>query len=272
MTAGLFLGHLGLGDQILLIPSIYHFATTYGYNKLYVIVKAPYMATLQGLLSEIPATGAAATGAAAEICYLPIQATASATEELAEILAAMKTIDSSCQSINVHASGHFNTQIRDTADFPICFYRQLRIDWNATSLCYVVPCTSKSSWLAGLLAYIPYIFIHDTASTGSAGTALMSAVDALRNKYFLVNPEKNMYPAGHVLHRLAEQFIRSACSLTLIDYKNVIENAAELHMITSSYFCFAAGLLGVEAATKVAYSRNGDRFPTIAGDWTYVDI
>jgi hypothetical protein len=271
MTAGLFLGHLGLGDQILLTPAIYHFATTCGYNKLYVVVKAPYRATLQALLSEMPAT-------AAEICYLSIRATASITEELAEILAAMKTIDGSCQPVNMHLSGQFNFHVNAPGDFPICFYNQLGVAWPAAVLRYIVPCTSKSSWLAGLLTYIPYIFIHDISSTcridsaGSAGTALMSAVERCRDKYLLVNPEKNMYPVGHVLHRLAEQFIRESNGLTLIDYKDVIENAAELHMITSSYFCFAAGLLEVRTATKVAYSRNGDRFPTIAGDWTYVDI
>ena len=271
MTGGLFLGHLGLGDQVLLVPAIYHFATTCNYNKLYVIVKAPYMSTLQAFLTDLPPSSA-------EICYLPIKATSNLSEELAEILAVMKIIDSTCQPINMHLSGQFNFHVKAPGDFPICFYNQLGINWPTAALRYIVPCTSKSSWLASLLTYIPYIFIHDISSTckidsaGSAGAALMSAVDARRNKYFLVNPEKNMYPVGHVFHKLAEQFVRESNGLTLIDYKNIIENAAELHMITSCYFCFAAGLLGIGAKVKVAYSRNGDRFPTIAGDWVYVDI
>ena len=275
MTCGLFLGHLGLGDQILLAPAIHHLATTRGYNKLYVVVKAPYMSTIRHLLGDPGVAAAAASVAATErsaIEFLPIRATTSTTEEIAEILAVMKTIASSCQSVKMHLSGHFNMQLRDASDFPICFYKQLEIDWAAAATHFVVPCTSKSTLLAGLLTYIPYIFIHDISSTGPAGAALEVAINSRRDKYFLVNPEKNMYPIGHVFYELAEQFLREKKGLTLIDYKATIEGAAELHMITSCYFCFAAGLLGVGAAVKVAYSRNRDRFPTIAGDWTYVDI
>lgn len=261
MTCGFFLGHLGLGDQILLAPAIHHLAVTRGYNKLYVVVKEPYMTTIGHMLH-----------ASANIVFLPIRATANLSEEVTEILSVMKTINATCQPLEMHLSGHYNPHIRDPSDFPICFYKQLGIDWSFATTKFFVSCTPKSVMLVGLLKYIPYIFIHDISSTGSVGAALDTAVIERRNKYFLVNPEKNMYPTGHVLHNLAEQFLRTKCDLSLIDYKGVIEGATELHMITSCYFCFAAGLLGVNAKVKVAYSRNGDRFPTIAGDWIYVDI
>jgi hypothetical protein len=225
------------------------------------------MSTIRPLL-EVPST----SESCAAIEFLPIRATSNLSEEITEILAVMKTVDSSCQPLKLHLSGHFNTEIRDTADFPICFYRQLGVDWEAATNRFFVPFSFKGRWLRDLLTYIPYIFIHDISSTGSAGKLLEDAVNKQRDKFFLVNPEKNMYPVGHVFYDLAEQFLREARGLTLIDYKGVIEGAAELHMITSCFFCFAAGLLGVGAGAKVAYSRNRDRFPTIAGDWTYVDL
>jgi hypothetical protein len=269
MTCGLFLGHLGLGDQILLAPAIHHLATTSGYTKLYVIVKDINMSTIKQLLDilSVPEGRAA-------IEFLPIRATSNLSEEIAEILAIMKTVDSSCQPLKLHLSGHFNTEIQDTTNFPICFYRQLGVDWaTATATAKsVIPLSFKGRGLHDLLIYIPYIFIHDISSTGSAGKLLEDAVNKQRDTFFLVNPEKNMYAPGHVFYELAEQFLREARGLTLIDYKGVIEGAAELHMITSCFFCFAAGLLEVRAGVKVAYSRNRDRFPTIAGDWVYVDI
>ena len=285
MTCGLFIGHLGLGDQVLLAPAIHYLATTRGYSKLFVVVKDIYMETIRHLLS---AEQVSANTTIAEICYLPIKATANFSEEISAILSIIKTIDNSCQPINVHASGHYNNQLQDPNDFPINFYRQLGISWEAAITKFFVPCTTKSTKLACLLTYIPYIFIHDISSTcridseisanasidgtGTAGKVLNNVIKRCSGEYFLVNPEKNMYKQGHVFYELAEQFLREKNSLTLIDYKTVIENAAELHMITSCYFCFAAGLLGVRAKVKIAYSRSKDRFPTIAGDWTYVDI
>jgi hypothetical protein len=275
MTCGFFLGHLGLGDQILLAPAIKYLANTRGYNKLYVVVKTPNMSTIRGLLdvtTDVSGTIMNTENKKTVIEFLPIRATANLSDEISEILAIMKTIDSSCHPVRMHLSGHFNTELQDTSDFPICFYRQLDIDWATATMNYCVPFSSKSKLLAGLLEYIPYIFIHNISSTGDAGLAFDMSINSLRDRYFIVNPEKNMYPIGHVFYKLADKFLRIQNSLTLIDYKDVIENASELHMITSSYFCFAAGLLGVNASVKVAYSRNRDRFPTLAGDWAYIDI
>ncbi len=269
MPCGVFLGHLGLGDQILLAPAIHHIVTTCGYNKLYVVVKAPYMTTVQALLQD---SSKNAEGNKTVIEFLPIRATANLSEEIAEILDIFKIIDTNCQPIIMHLSGHYNRHIRGVGEFPINFYNQLGIDWKLATSRFFVPCTPKSTLLSGLLTYIPYIFIHDISSTESAGRALEHVISKLQDKFFLVNPEKNMYPEGHVFYELADQFLREKRSLTLIDYKATIEGAVELHMITSCYFCFAAALLGVNAKVKVAYSRNGDRFPTIASDWKYIDI
>ncbi len=269
MTCGFFLGHLGLGDQILLTPAIQHLAATRGYHKLYVVVKAPYISTIRALLNVCSDV---IESEKTKIEFLSIRATANLSEEISEILAAMKMIDVRCQPITMHLSGHFNTEIRDISDFPICFYKQLNIDWMLATTNYFVPITPKSKMLSNLLTYIPYIFIHDISSTGTIGSALDKRLASKRDKFLFINPEKNMYNIGHVFYNLAEQFLRELQGLTLIDYKSVIENAAELHMITSCYFCFAAGLLGVNADVKVAYSRNNDRFMTIAADWTYVDI
>jgi hypothetical protein len=259
MPVHIFLGHLGLGDQILLLPAIFHYAAEAAPNNLYVVCKNIYKASMEAFCK-----------ACKNIYLLPIKASPNLNEESASIQQAIQELLATKprELPKFHLSGFFNSNFAGIYDFPICFYKQLGLDWASAKRTIQIPQTTASAYLGSLVRYIPYIFIHDIASNKRA-----DILASLHNRpYFIINPEYNIYKKGDVFYELAEQFLRGQ-RYSLIDYKDIIENATELHLITSCYFCFAAGLLDTGKVQRcIAYSRDGHRFPTIGADWEYVDI
>lgn len=58
----------------------------------------------------------------------------------------------------------------------------------------------------------------------------------------------------------------------MIDYKLIIEGANEIHIIDSSYFCFAT-LLNLRASSKTIFSRHNSEYTTIISNgWNQLYI
>ncbi len=259
MPVHIFLGHLGLGDQVLLLPAIFNYAIEAAPSNLYVICKEAYKTTMEAFCATCK-----------NISFLPIKGSPNLNEESASIQRAIQELLATKprELPKFHLTGFFNSNFSGVYDFPISFYRQLGLDFAATKAALQLPQTTAGAYLASLVKYIPYIFIHDISSTARAD--ILPRVKDL--PYFIINPEYNVYKKGEVFYELAEQFLRGQ-RYSLIDYKDLLENASELHLITSCYFCFAAGLLDTSVAQRrIAYSRNGDRFSTIGAGWEYIDI
>jgi len=70
-----------------------------------------------------------------------------------------------------------------------------------------------------------------------------------------IDPNNNIYPPGHKWHALAEGYITHP----ILCYVKLIENASEIHVTDSSFYCFAS-LLSTKATKKVCYDRHSGLF------------
>jgi mannose-6-phosphate isomerase-like protein (cupin superfamily) len=251
---GLFLGHLGLGDQILLAPAMKAIASKC--NTLYVICKDIYESALRTILAS-----------AENIVLVPIPNITDFAAEVQAINAAIGTLPA---PLTQYFSGNFSSCPNPPSDFPLHFYKDLDLDWTKSKSEFVFPNTPKSQELAALLESIPHIFVHDNSSTKD-----IDLNDRIRKENpgrLVINPERNAYRPEEPEYRLAAKFIRTANDLNILDYKATIESAAQLHLIGSCFFAFAAMLTPI-AFLKVVYCRDRARFPTLTvGTWLQVDI
>jgi hypothetical protein len=94
---------------------------------------------------------------------------------------------------------------------------------------------------------IPYIFTH---STSSHGTQLNFKDKWDSNSILTIDPNHNSYPRGHKWHDLAEQYINHP----ILRYLKVIENANELHVTDSSFYCLSC-FVSSRATKKACYDR-----------------
>lgn len=248
---GIFISHLGLGDLIMLIPAMIDCSKHV--NKLYVFCKDIYASAISGLLEGCSCTNS--------IELLQINPAESEPEQ---VYSHVQTILAKSPDTYIFPSGGYHSSMHPVIDFPTNFYKDLGIDYSTAKASYKVPITARSRELYKLAKCITqkYIFIHTTAS--NARVDISPYIDISSATIFYINPEENMYPVGHMFHKAASKFIRTAENINMIDYAQVIQNAAQLYMIDSSYFCFASLLQLVPSCPKTVFVRNNNDYATIA--------
>ena len=248
---GLFISHLGLGDMILLLPAIVNCASNC--KLLYIFSKNIYTDTIIHFLSSYNNI---------KIIEFDVQ-----LNEQDIINNTIQYLINKHTNIYIYSSGYYNKNRNPFIDFPNHFYKDLSLDFNYALNSYTIPITQHAIMLHALLKslYKPYIFLHTQASNLN----LNIDIDTTNTNVIIINPEINMYTSEHIYYNIAQKFLRKENNHTLLDYKLVIENATALHLIDSSYFCFAILCRPVIPIHKIVYSRYQQPFKTLLNNtWT----
>jgi hypothetical protein len=251
---GLFISHLGLGDIILLLPAIANCASNC--KLLYIFCKNIYTDTIIPFL--LPYNN---------IKIVELDSQLNDQDMINTINQTIQYLIDKHIHIYIYSSGYYNKNYNIFTDFPNHFYKDLSLDFNYTLNSYTIPITQNAIMLHALLKDLhnPYIFLHTQASNLN----LNIDIDTTNTNVIIINPEINMYTSEHIYYNIAQKFLRKENNHTLLDYKLVIENANELHLIDSSYFCFAALCRPVIPIRKIVYSRYQQPFKTLLNNtWT----
>jgi hypothetical protein len=245
-NCGIFISHLGLGDMLMLMPAITECALQC--DLLYVFCKDIYLDTINDFIKYKN-----------NIKLLIINSQEDINVELNKTI--QHLFDTTDYNFTMFTSGGYNENTHPIIDFPTCFYKDLSLDYTTVCQKYSAPITERAHKLYRILEENKldnnYIFLHTISSNHKIDLDL-----DLSSNHIIINPEENMYPPDHCFYTIAQQFIRTANNISMIDYKLIIEGANEIHMIDSSYFCFAT-LLKLRASSKTIFSRHNNEYTTI---------
>jgi glycosyltransferase involved in cell wall biosynthesis/GR25 family glycosyltransferase involved in LPS biosynthesis len=135
--------------------------------------------------------------------------------------------------------GYFNNADFNAADVPFSFYTDYGIP-RSVLWSYFYICDTAAAVADPNCPRVPYIFIHNTTSNG-----LMFGTEEIEERFkfskdecMVINPERCEYAKSHPFYETAVKYV----GLPLIEYTDVIRNAAKIIVTDSCFFCLAINL------------------------------
>lgn len=220
--AGLFLTHLGLGDLINMNGAIRFAALMV--DKLYVICKSRNIKNVKEMFSDDPS--------------ITIVECADDDSNVREVVSRLPNITRTFLS-GVWGGKHVDT----TTDITLQSYDHLGFPREVKQAFAYLHSNSPLD-----PPDIPYVFTH---SSSSYGTQLNFGSRLNTDEILTIDPNHNVYAPGHKWHDLAQRYI----NLPILSYLKVIENAQEIHVSDSSFYCLSC-FVPSRATKKVCYDRS----------------
>jgi hypothetical protein len=217
-----FISHLGLGDHIGMNGAVRYVALQH--DETHVVVKDCYKTTLAAMFADLPSV---------KLFIIP-----------EHTLSIEQLVDLS-QFSNVYRCGCYVQNPHSWEDLPNCFYRDMNIDPSVRHSHFHLPRTEASAVLFEPLRDMRYIFVQQKSSSHFTPLITWDSDEVLT-----IDPNKNMYEPDHRWYTLADSFVNRP----FFDYINVIENADEIHVVESSFYCLAS-YLPLRARVKSCYAR-----------------
>lgn len=229
----LFLGHLGLGDQIGLNGAIRYAALLH--DETYVVVKKTNFATVSAMFADTPSIKFIQVH---DAYRLPGATRNEAVE-----------YDPS-DFVTVYRSGFFVEAPQPMDDLPSCFYRDMKLDPAIRHTYFHIPRTESEDALYAPLRDKQYRFVQQKSSSHFTPLITWSIDDVLT-----LDPNVNVYPEGHPFHELAQTFVNRP----FLDYRIVLEHADEIHTVDSAFYCLAC-YVPTQARVRRCYARETGAF------------
>jgi len=222
LKAGVFLTHLGLGDLINMNGAIRYAALMV--DKLYVICKTRNSKNVKEMFSDDSA-----------ICIVECM---DDDQDLKAVISGLPNITRNFFSGRL-CGKHISTV---PEDITVQFYDHLEFPREVKHEFAYFHSNSPLD-----APSIPYIFTH---SSSSYGTQLNFKNQWNINEILTIDPNHNAYAPGHIWHDLAERYINRP----ILSYLKVIENAQEIHVTDSSFYCLSC-FIPIKATKKTCYDR-----------------
>jgi len=232
----LFLGHLGLGDQIWLVGAVQYLSINY--DKFYIPCLPHNLKTLSELYIDNLKIKVFTLPMFYDRYYYTVFPTA--------------TVRGECMIIpngfykTVFRCGLFALPRNDVNDIPNCFYRDLNIDPSIRHTYFYLPKSSRSILLYSFLNDMSYIFVQTKSSDTTTPIITWNI-----NQILTIDPNVNQYSSDHPWHTLAEKFVNQP----FLHYSDTIKHAIELHLVNSSFYTLASQLRPLDASVKICYDR-----------------
>jgi hypothetical protein len=225
----LVFGHLGMGDMIWMNGAVRYLATEF--DEVVVICKRANAANVTTMYRDDPTI---------ILFFIPSD----------EDLYPWWVIDNSGVPIRRVTDNYTFFEcgqhaMKPVYNLPESFYVDMQIPYEYAKSFFYIERTQASKDLAAFFKNIPYILIHENAS--SVSTNIFKHV--MDRGMIVLDICKNHYPSGHIWHSLAEMVVKRP----LLDYMDLLEGARELHLIESSLFCLACHLDLSRVAVRKSY-------------------
>jgi hypothetical protein len=227
----LFIGHLGLGDHIGLNGAVRFIALQY--DEVVVAVKYLNLNAVKAMFADMPS-----------IKFIAING--------GYLTSPTPTSRGECFVYNpddfttVYRSGFYTHPRNEMDELPHCFYRDMGFDPSIRHIYFNVPRTGSAASLYEPLKDIPYIFTQQKSSD-----TFTPLITWDKDATLTIDPNVNSYPEGHRWHNIAQRFVNQP----FMDYVLVLENAAEIHTVDSSFYCLAC-YLTLKSTVRRCYARN----------------
>ena len=131
-------------------------------------------------------------------------------------------------------------------DFPYCFYDDMEMPREYRTKYFYVPNYDKAYELFKNINQ-PYILIHQNSSQKKID--IYNHIQTQYPDMLVLDINANHYPEGHKYHIVAQTVVNQPMMM----YKNLIENAKQIHCLESSFYCFASHLDLSKVEKKVCY-------------------
>lgn len=220
--------HLGMGDMIWMNGAVRYLATMY--DKVLVICKRNNENNVREMYSDDMT-----------IKVITIK-------DDAEILPFDKTkVFFNRHGYDVYACGA--NVGKPVFDLPNSFYDDLGIDRSVRTE-YFYYCRPKWTELfAEVHKFGSYVFIHEQSLSNPRINKSIYEELFKDDSRLILDPNKNHYLPAHQFYDIAEKVV----GLSLSHYVDLIENAEELHMVESSFYCLASHLDLSRVSVKKCY-------------------
>jgi hypothetical protein len=223
--------HLGLGDHFWCNGAVRYLATCY--DETVVVVKRNNEAVVRSMYLDD-----------SSIKFYVIND----DMDLYPFVIKKKYLES--QGYSIYSCGYHVTYKRpDIYDFPFSFYDDMNLSHDVRTNYFYVTSYKESIELYKEISKTQkdYILIHQKSSQKTID--LYSKLQSENPNMLILDINENHYPKEHKFHDVAELLVNR----TMLYYKELIENAKEIHCLESSFYCFASHCDLSKVEKKVCY-------------------
>lgn len=238
--------HLGLGDMFWMNGAVRYLATAY--DEVLVVCKERNQANALAMYADDPSIKLLVIKDDADLHPWQVR-----RHWFAE------------QGYAVYSCGFFAPRPdRSIYNLPVSFYDDLALPPEIRNTYFHVPRTAAARALAAAYAGRPYVIVHQQSSVET-----LPIVEQLRKRgetRLILDLNKNQYEPTHPDYALAELVVNKP----VLDYTDLFEGAAELHMIESSLYCLASHLDLSRVTVKLCYKPwggNAERLGVFKTGW-----
>ncbi len=223
--------HLGLGDMFWMNGAVRYLATAF--DEVVVVCKEHNTANVRAMYADDPSI---------------LLFTIPDDYVLQPFPARRQVIES--QGYTVFACG-YHTENPRIYDFPHSFYDDMGLSRDIRTRYFHISPSAESQALLEIVKKISdqYIIVHQQASTKRLPIWEKIAATFLESQIPVLDINENHYPINHCFHAIAQAVVGKP----LLHYKDLLENATEIHLLESSLYCFASHLDLSRVTRKICY-------------------
>jgi hypothetical protein len=233
-----FLGHLGFGDLINHIGAIRYYS--FMYDSVTVIVKEQYLENAKKLFFDDPSI---------DFITQPLNKNEQLiNESTGEInnsfLKYLKVNFTKLIFSGIYLRPRSTNAWDDTSD---CFYKDMNLSLDIRHVFHYVPYEIVEDTE---LFSQDYIFVHQVSSTNEINIIKWDI-----NKTLTIDPNQNLYSTEHKWYDIAQRYVNKP----FVYYFSAIKNASEVHVVDSSFSCFAHYIPLARATVARCYRRQNGK-------------
>jgi hypothetical protein len=225
-----FYGHLGLGDMFWLCGAVRYLSTCY--DEVVIVVKERNAYNVQMMYGDDPT-----------IKFYVIE-----DDYILHPFQQYKKSLMEKEGYVVYACG-YHSENPKIYEFPYCFYDDLKLSRDVMKQYFFVPNYSEALDLFMEVVKVnpSYILIHQQSS--AKRMPIWEKLAMQEPTSLLLDINENHYPEGHPYYEISQKVV----SKPLLFYKILLEHAKEIHLLESSFYCFATHLDLSKVETKICY-------------------
>lgn len=200
-TTGIFVGHHGYGDMILLNGAIRY--SSFIVDELYVFCKNEYLENLKLMFYDQP-----------NIRFIPCK-----DSMVLEVPSDLKFTHQFVCGVYKH------NPLPDGYNITKHFYAELNIPIDVMYEFFHIPYEQLE------VPEEPYVFVQTVSSSSTKN----EIVQWDKNNALTIDPNVNHYDINHKYYEIAEKYVNKP----IASYVNILKNAKSLHLIDSCFACMA---------------------------------